>query len=287
MAATFRNTLAVLALVSGVVWSLPMQTGRTDAVPGPANYSATDPATFEITAFRGTLTLTGHTASRQHEQTLIATAAEHFPLQSPQPRFRALGVAPPWWDDATVELLRSLATMESPSAYLKEDSLRIRAFVASRPAAELQLSTLLDILPRALRVELQLTEIDAGVAIAALCDRQFAALEPGPVGFEEAGTRLRDSAYPVLDRVIALADACRDAKISITGHTDSTGNETWNQQLSLSRAQTVVSYLAARGIAEDRLVATGAGSSLPVADNKTRYGRGINRRIEIHFSPLR
>lgn len=287
MAHTFRNTLAFLALLAGVVWSVPMQPGRTDAVPEPADYSAIDTATFDITAFRGTLTLAGHTASRQHEQRLIATAAERFQSHSPQPEFRALGVAPPWWDDVTVELLRSLATMGSPSAHLEEDSLQIHGLVTSHAAAELQLRTLLDRLPPSMSVDVHFVEVDTRMAIADLCERQFAALEPGPVGFEESGTRLRDSAYPVLDRVIALADACRNARISITGHTDSTGNETWNQQLSLSRAQTVVTYLASRGIAEDRLIAIGAGSSLPVADNATRYGRGINRRIDIHFSSMR
>lgn len=287
MARTFRNTLAILALVAGVVWSLPMQTGRSDAAPGPANYSAADPATFDITAFRSTLTLTGHTASRQHEQHLIATAAKWFPSHSSQPVFRALGVAPPWWHDATVGLLQSLATMGSASARLEEDSLRIRALVTSRPAAELQLRPLLDILPPSTIVDMQITEMETGMAIATLCERQFAALEPGPVGFEESGTKLSASAYPVLDRVIVLADACRDARISITGHTDSTGNETWNQHLSLSRAQTVVAHLAARGIAENRLIAIGAGSSLPIADNATRHGRGINRRIDIFFSSTR
>jgi outer membrane protein OmpA-like peptidoglycan-associated protein len=98
---------------------------------------------------------------------------------------------------------------------------------------------------------------------------------------------MRRSAYPVLDRVIALADACRGSTLTITGHTDSTGNESWNQQLSLARAQAVATYLDSRGIAGDRLISVGAGSSLPIATNATRYGRGINRRIDIHFEPTR
>ena len=53
--------------------------------------------------------------------------------------------------------------------------------------------------------------------------------------------------------------------------------------LSLARAGAVAAYLDSRGIAKERLVVVGAGSSLPVADNATRYGRSINRRIEIQF----
>jgi outer membrane protein OmpA-like peptidoglycan-associated protein len=84
--------------------------------------------------------------------------------------------------------------------------------------------------------------------------------------------------------VVVLADACREATVTITGHTDSSGSENWNRQLSLARAGAVAAYLDARGIAKERLVITGAGSSLPVADNATRYGRSINRRIEIQFT---
>lgn len=264
-----------------------MQPGRTDSDPAPAAYSAADPAEFQVTMFRGTLVLKGHTTSLHHEQRLINTITEHFPGDTPQLEFRALGVTPTWWDDATVELLATLAAVQSPFAYLTQDALRIRAIVISKSAAELRLRSLREMLPPSTNIDVQFIEVTTGPTAAAQCERQFAALEPGPVGFEESGAELRASAYPVLDRIIALADACRDAVVSITGHTDSTGNEAWNEQLSLARANAVATYLNSRGIESHRLIVEGAGSSLPVADNATRFGRGLNRRIDIQMESTR
>lgn len=130
-----------------------------------------------------------------------------------------------------------------------------------------------------------ITQPNRAVNVAALCARAFANHDAGPVNFEESATTFRSSAVPVLQRIVALANACRNAAITITGHTDSSGDERWNVQLSLARAKAIADYLVEQGIAPERLIATGAGSSSPVADNTTRYGRGLNRRIEFAFIP--
>ena len=283
-----RNSIAALLLLCGIAWSLPMQSGRGDSEPEPTpGYSAIDPATFRVTAYRGKLELSGHTSSRRHEQWLERAAAKHFPRRERQFEYRPLGVVPDWWDEATVELLALLAATASPSARLEQDELRIRAIVGDKAAAQSRLRGLRDVLPAAMDIDIELTEIDTSVSSAALCQQQFSKIEPGPVAFEESGTAMRASAYPVLDRIVALADACRDSTISITGHTDSTGSEAWNRQLSLARARAVARHLEKKGIDAGRLIVAGAGSSDPVADNATRYGRGKNRRIEFKLEPAR
>jgi len=264
-----------------------MHTGRTDAEPESAAYSAADPAEFRITLLRDTLVLAGHTTSKHHEQRLIDAAARHYPGRSRQLEFRALGVTPAWWDNATVELLASLAPTLSPTAYLTPEVLHVRAIVANKSAAELALQAFLRELPESTHMDVQFTQIATASAAARYCEQQFAAHESGPVAFEESGTEMRASAYPVLDRIIALADACRNSSISITGHTDSSGSEAWNQHLSLARAEAVANHLESRGIGANRLVAVGAGSSQPIADNVTRFGRSLNRRIEIRFESTR
>ena len=139
--------------------------------------------------------------------------------------------------------------------------------------------------PPAESAELAVTKPDQPADVAALCARAFADHHAGPVNFDESATTFRSSAVPVLQRVVALANACRNAAIKITGHTDSSGDERWNVRLSLARAEAIADYLVRQGIAPERLIATGAGSSSPVADNMTRYGRGLNRRIEFAFIP--
>ncbi|RMG33040.1 MAG: hypothetical protein D6720_12240 [Gammaproteobacteria bacterium] len=70
-----------------------------------------------------------------------------------------------------------------------------------------------------------------------------------------------------------------DEKITVIGHTDSTGPEAYNQRLSERRAQAVADYLASKGITN--LSIKGMGESQPIADNSTREGRAKNRRVEI------
>ncbi|HFE48708.1 MAG TPA: OmpA family protein [Chromatiaceae bacterium] len=84
----------------------------------------------------------------------------------------------------------------------------------------------------------------------------------------------------------SLADFAERVKASpghesvvVIGHTDSTGPEAYNMQLSLRRAQSVADYLESLGI--DDIEVRGEGESNPIADNSTREGRAKNRRVEI------
>ncbi|MEI8111479.1 MAG: OmpA family protein [Chitinophagia bacterium] len=70
-------------------------------------------------------------------------------------------------------------------------------------------------------------------------------------------------------------------KIDIEGHTDITGSAKLNKALSQKRANTIMNFLISKGIAKDRLTATGYGSEKPVASNKTAKGRQENRRVEL------
>ncbi|HEX5661622.1 MAG TPA: OmpA family protein [Polyangiales bacterium] len=68
--------------------------------------------------------------------------------------------------------------------------------------------------------------------------------------------------------------------VLVEGHTDTTGEESFNKQLSLERAQTVVAALTERGVKSERLSAKGMGTSQPRASNSTPAGRARNRRVE-------
>jgi outer membrane protein OmpA-like peptidoglycan-associated protein len=70
------------------------------------------------------------------------------------------------------------------------------------------------------------------------------------------------------------------AKLSIIGHTDSDGADTYNQQLSDKRAKAVLAYFTSHGVEAGRLTAIGKGESAPVASNDTAAGREQNRRVE-------
>lgn len=86
------------------------------------------------------------------------------------------------------------------------------------------------------------------------------------------------------ERLGPLADFLRshpDRMVTIEGHTDDTGAEGYNQQLSQRRAEAVEDFLVAQGIEPGRIRATGRGEAVPVASNDTQAGRLQNRRIEV------
>jgi len=65
------------------------------------------------------------------------------------------------------------------------------------------------------------------------------------------------------------------------GHTDSIGTGSYNQKLSVRRADSVKSFLVGKGIEKNRIYTEGKGATQPVADNKTSEGRAKNRRVEV------
>ena len=72
-------------------------------------------------------------------------------------------------------------------------------------------------------------------------------------------------------------------RIKSVGHTDSTGSANLNQRLSVNRANSVLNYLASRGITSDRMTSEGRGFNDPIADNSTPEGRAQNRRVEVYL----
>jgi len=92
---------------------------------------------------------------------------------------------------------------------------------------------------------------------------------------------IKDEYFPVLDAAASALQKHGNKKVMITGHTCNMGPDSYNQTLSEKRAAAVKAYLVDKGISETRLMTSGAGESNPVADNKTKAGRMMNRRAEL------
>lgn len=108
---------------------------------------------------------------------------------------------------------------------------------------------------------------------------------PGHVTFATDSAQITPAFHGTLDQVAATITEYKDTRVQITGHTDNTGSDSYNQQLSERRAQAVASYLAGRGVASSRVTTTGYGETRPIAGNDTPDGRQQNRRVEIILSP--
>lgn len=98
-------------------------------------------------------------------------------------------------------------------------------------------------------------------------------------GFDKAD--ITDEMIPVLEQVKMILDEEPDTDFVLSGHTDSTGPEVYNQGLSERRAGAVKNWLVSNGVAESRLDAKGYGETQPKYDNTTREGRKLNRRVEM------
>ena len=91
---------------------------------------------------------------------------------------------------------------------------------------------------------------------------------------------VRDAARAELNAASDILSARRELiLIEVAGHTDSVGDETYNQQLSERRAQAVADYLVGRGIERNRLKVVGFGESRPKVPNSTPENRQQNRRV--------
>lgn len=103
------------------------------------------------------------------------------------------------------------------------------------------------------------------------------------INFAFDSAQLNGEAMDILDEVATIIKANPNKEVLITGHTDSTGPEGYNQTLSVRRADSVRSYLIAQGVAADHISATGDGEMNPKFNNDTAEGRKLNRRVEISF----
>lgn len=84
-----------------------------------------------------------------------------------------------------------------------------------------------------------------------------------------------------LEDVAQVLDEYPKTAVVVQGHTDSTGSEEHNEQLSERRADSVRNYLARQGVDDDRMTSIGYGEGYPVASNDTESGRQQNRRVDI------
>ncbi len=101
------------------------------------------------------------------------------------------------------------------------------------------------------------------------------------VGFHTDSANLTDQAQAILDNVAFRLAECPTTPVAISAHTDSVGDDDYNQNLSRERAKSVLRFLVNRGIDISRVQARAFGESRPIDTNDTAEGRKRNRRVEL------
>lgn len=103
----------------------------------------------------------------------------------------------------------------------------------------------------------------------------------GDFVFASSSAQLKQGASDNFDRVMQFIGGYPDRTIRIEGHTDSTGSEALNKDLSQRRADAVKQLLIKNGVDASRITAVGQGEAHPVASNATEAGKAKNRRVDI------
>jgi outer membrane protein OmpA-like peptidoglycan-associated protein len=109
---------------------------------------------------------------------------------------------------------------------------------------------------------------------------------PGNITFDVDRAEIRPSFYDVLNSVVLVVQEYDKTIIEVMGHTDSTGTDAHNLDLSQRRAASVASYLKAQQVNPTRVLSQGFGEQHPIASNETEAGRQQNRRVELRLTPL-
>jgi len=147
-----------------------------------------------------------------------------------------------------------------------EHSARLAAETA-RVAAEKKAQDAMDALSKSLAMK----QDDRGTVITL----------SGGVLFATGQATILPGAQAQLNQVADALKTQAEHHFVIGGHTDTTGTDQINDDLSTRRANAVRDYLIVRGVSADAISAKGFGSHLPVADNQSTEGRAMNRRVEI------
>jgi len=120
-----------------------------------------------------------------------------------------------------------------------------------------------------------------GVTVSQTADNRLKLEIPSDISFATGSYAIQPNFRSVLDQFASSLQENPGTRISIVGHTDSTGGDAINNPLSVNRAASTRDYLSSRGVSLGRMSIDGRGSREPIAGNETPEGRARNRRVEI------
>ena len=141
------------------------------------------------------------------------------------------------------------------------------------------------------QLDQQIKELDeatagSGVDVSETPDGTGILVSLPDVTFAVDSTTISPSFRAALDEVAASLQKYPNSLVDVMGHTDSTGSDSYNLDLSRRRAESVKNYLVMRGVSSARIATIGYGEQYPRADNTTEQGRALNRRVEIRITPI-
>jgi OmpA-OmpF porin, OOP family len=229
-----------------------------------------------------TVTLTGYVPDNAVHAAIAAAAGRKFFSEKVVDNLKASVGAPSGFVGAVVPALGALSRLSTGTLVVSDREVKISGDALYDTAAAQIRAALLKDFPQGWQVKADISVKPASAPVdATVCQQLFSdLLAKGKIRFESGRATIDPDSAGLLDRLIETALRCPTVNIEIAGHTDTDGEDAFNQALSEKRAQAVSDYMVKAGLPADRFTATGYGSTQPVATNDTDEGKAQNRRIE-------
>jgi OOP family OmpA-OmpF porin len=229
-----------------------------------------------------TVTLTGYVPDNNVHATVATSATRKFFTEKVVDNLKASVGAPGSFNTAAVAALGALSRLSTGTLVVSDREVKLSGDALYEGAANDIRAGLGKDFPKNWQYKPEITvKPAAGPVDGTVCQQLFSELlAKGKIRFEPKRADIDPDSAGILDHLIETALRCPTSNIEVAGHTDSDGEDAFNQALSEKRAQAVIDYLVKAGLPADRFTAVGYGSTQPVAGNDTDDGKAQNRRIE-------
>jgi len=273
-----RAVQSLVALSGVILVTVFVYAQQMDAASGD------DSPWMDIEVGPSTLDIRGIVSSEANTDILQKSVARLFAGRETAIDVEVRPALPAGWALITDISLRALAEMRSASVHIDADGVTVRGMTSDASAwAAAAAGVSRNLLP-GMTFRDQVVAVGADASLERQCIELFRSAQRGrKIEFASSSAALRSSAAPMLDELVQVAADCPAAHIDIKGHTDSTGNEAANVQLSQARADAVAAYLTAAGISPERITASGVGSAEPLVKDNSSRARQLNRRIDLEL----
>jgi OOP family OmpA-OmpF porin len=229
-----------------------------------------------------TVTLTGYVPDNNVHAAIAAAAGRKFFSEKVVDNLKASVGAPSGFAGAMVPALGALSRLSTGTLVVTDREAKLSGDALYDAAVAQIRASLAKDFPPSWQVKADISVKPAAAPVdPTVCQQLFSdLLAKGKIRFDSGRASIDPDSAGLLDRLIEIAMRCPTADIEIAGHTDSDGEDGFNQALSEKRAQAVADYLVKAGLPANRFIATGYGSSQPIASNDTDEGKAQNRRID-------
>lgn len=254
--------------------------GTTNISNNIAVADAVEPYTMTINADGSQLNLQGWVSDTETRDAILRRAHNAFGQANVIAELEYGSGQPAGWSNAVGHMLDNLSTLQRGKASFENTRIEISGRGTNPELAQAFENAMMTYQDSGYQVSAQISA-PTPPPPEPTCQEKFnALLFQESIQFGANSSVIDKASFTLLNKLTNVAKDCSEAGLLITGHTDSIGGDDSNMELSLKRAEAVVSYLAGNGIPAERLEAKGLGETAPVANNETRKGRAQNRRIE-------